>query len=59
METASALVSSLEDEYAVETTGGEPDKYLDRATLRNSYVKYIKDFRDAVPAERLLTFNVK
>merc|ERR1712238_349353 len=60
-------------EYKEETTGGKPDDYLDKETLRANYVKYNKKVQNAFanyvkynkkvqnafPSNRLLTFNVK
>mmetsp|Transcript_17068 Transcript_17068/g.24027 ORF Transcript_17068/g.24027 Transcript_17068/m.24027 type:complete len:340 (+) Transcript_17068:78-1097(+) len=59
LETVSELLPSLEAEYKSETTGGDPKSYLDRNVLRNNYVKYVQKVQDAIPSERLLTFNVK
>lgn len=59
MKTANVLIDSLEYEFMIETTGNRPDKYLDRDTLRKHYETHIQDVQAAIPANRLLTFNVK
>jgi len=59
MKTVQTLMPSFEAEYKDETTGGKPDDYLDRETLRANYVKYNKKVQKAFPSNRLLTFNVK
>jgi len=59
MRTVQALIPSFEEEYKHETTGGKPEDYLDRATLRANYVSYNRKVQEAIPADRLLVFNVK
>jgi len=59
MATVQAILPSLEEEYKVETTSGNIGNYLDPRTLRENYVAYISTVQDAIPAEQLLTFNVK
>jgi len=43
----------------METTGGNPENFLDRDALRQNYVEYMKSVQESIPSERLLTFNVK
>ena len=59
MGTVQEIFPSLINEYKIETTGGNPEDFLNRATLRESYIDYIEEVQDEVPEERLLTFNVK
>jgi len=59
MRTVQALIPSFEAEYKHETTGGKPEDYLDRETLRANYVSYNRKVQDAIPADRLLVFNAK
>ena len=59
MPTVKKLLPSFESEFKIETTGGRPEKYLDRETLRKNYDTYIQTVQDAIPDDRLLTFNVK
>ena len=57
--TAQELLPSFEAEFKYETTGDNPDKYLDRETLHKNYDLYNKKVQDSIPKERLLIFNVK
>ena len=59
MKTVNELLPSLEEEYKMETTGGNPENYLDRETLRQNYVQYVQTVQESIPSESLLTFNVK
>merc|ERR1740139_460550 len=59
MPTVQVLMPDFEEEYRGETTDGDPTNYLDRDTLRATYVTYNDKARAAVPAGRLLVFNVK
>eukprot|EP00729_Bicosta_minor_P001771 gene1771-14111_t len=59
MPSSRALVQSFEEEYKGETTGGHPENYLHRETLKNNYVRYIEEVKAAIPAQRLLILNVK
>lgn len=59
MPTVKTLMPSFEAEYKHETTNGKPDDFLDRDTLRVNYVNYLQKVKEAIPAERLLVFNVK
>ena len=59
MKTVEALLPSLEAEYRQETTGGNPGNYLDRETLKATYVEYLEETKASIPPERLLVFNVK
>jgi len=59
MKTAQLLLPDFLEEYKEETTEGNPDKFLDRETLRNVYTNYIKTVQEKVDPEQLLTFNVK
>jgi len=59
MENVKNLFPSFEAEYKWETTGGSPEAYLDRETLKANYVKYVEKLQQSIPPERLLTFNVK
>ena len=59
MPTVETLLPSLEDEYMDEPTGGKPDQFLNRDSLKRNYDRYISRVQKAIPEERLLTFNVK
>jgi len=59
MKTAQLLLPSFLGEYKEETTGGHPEKFLDRETLREAYVNYINAVEQGVDQEQLLIFNVK
>ena len=59
MPASEILMESFEDEYLNEPTGGLPDKYLDRDTLRKGYSDYCDKVKEGIPANRLLEFNVK
>ena len=59
MSTVDALSDSFYSEYKEETTGGNPENYLDPAVLKEGYLEYIETIQAAIPSQRLLTFNVK
>ena len=59
MATVDDLYDSFVEEYMMVTTGGNPDKFLDRETLRSHYTTYLQTVQEALPSDRLLTFNVK
>lgn len=59
MDTVQELMPSFQREFRMETTGGKPENYLDRETLRENYEQYIKRVQKAIPKNRLLVFNVK
>ena len=59
MPTVHELYESLLAEYKVETTGGKPEDYLNATVLKHNYLQYIEKVQNAIPSERLLTFNVK
>lgn len=59
MPTVEVLLPSLELEYMNETTGGNPELYLDRDSLKENYNAYNSRVQEAIPEERLLTFNLK
>ncbi len=59
METVDILLPSFEAEYRMETTGGDPENYLNREVLRQTYVDYVEKVTNSIPSDRLLTFNVK
>ena len=59
MKTVQVLMPDFEEEYRGETTDGDPKNYLDRDTLLATYVNYNNKVQAAIPAERLLIFNVK
>jgi len=59
METVDILLPSLEAEYTMETTGGDPENYLNPEVLRQNYVEYIENVINTIPSDRLLQFNVK
>mmetsp|Transcript_11240 Transcript_11240/g.31747 ORF Transcript_11240/g.31747 Transcript_11240/m.31747 type:complete len:357 (-) Transcript_11240:488-1558(-) len=59
MPTVQGLQESFDAEWKVETTGGRPEEYLNPDVLGETYVDYNQAVQTAIPAERLLTFNVK
>jgi hypothetical protein len=40
MNTVDELLPSFEEEFKMETTGRNPENYLDREALRQNYVQY-------------------
>ena len=59
MPTVEVLLPSFEYEFQGETTGGKPELYMDRDALKETYNAYNSRVQQAIPEERLLTFNVK
>jgi len=59
MPTVQGLQEDFDLEWKVETTGGRPEEFLNPDVLRETYVEYNQKVQAAIPAERLLTFNVK
>mmetsp|Transcript_25072 Transcript_25072/g.35837 ORF Transcript_25072/g.35837 Transcript_25072/m.35837 type:complete len:280 (+) Transcript_25072:120-959(+) len=59
MASVEALHESFFSEYKEETTGGNPDDFLNPEVLKRTYLEYIEEVQAAIPSERLLTFNVK
>ncbi len=59
MPTVDGLSDSFYGEYKEETTGGNPEDYLNPVVLKETYLEYIETVRAAIPSQRLLTFNVK
>lgn len=53
------MMPEIEGEYKGETTGWHPEDYKNREKLRSGYTKHIADVQAAIPADRLLTYNVK
>lgn len=59
LNTVEELLPSFEQEFRGETTDGNPDRFLDRETLRENYIDYLEDVQEKIPEDRLLVFNVK
>eukprot|EP00574_Skeletonema_japonicum_P002363 CAMPEP_0201724050 /NCGR_PEP_ID=MMETSP0593-20130828/7901_1 /ASSEMBLY_ACC=CAM_ASM_000672 /TAXON_ID=267983 /ORGANISM="Skeletonema japonicum, Strain CCMP2506" /LENGTH=324 /DNA_ID=CAMNT_0048215241 /DNA_START=157 /DNA_END=1131 /DNA_ORIENTATION=- len=59
MPTVVELRESLLDEYKEESTGGNPDDYMNPEVLKRAYLEHNEEIQGAIPSERLLTFNVK
>ena len=55
MTVAQQMLPSLLAEYKGETTGDQPELYLDRATLRTTYEDYVRTTQRTIPNDRLLT----
>lgn len=53
------LLNSMKVEYLEEPTDGEPDKYLDKETLIQTYIDYNEEVKEMFKSENLLIFNVK
>ena len=59
MPTVQELQDSFDAEWKDEATGGRPEEFLNPSVLREAYVEYNYKVQTTIPAERLLTFNVK